>query len=135
MLWGMPQGLKLVSVAPRFVASAKTKRRKKVLGKAKTKPTEPQLVSPGDLGADQRLEALLKPPMRVEEVGVRALAPASLGAEDPEQVATLRGGPLLEIRDEPSDRRHLREGAPLGRRPRGPAGDAERAPHPRRRLQ
>src|SRR5207249_4202000 len=33
--------------------------------------------------------------MRVEEVGVRALAPASLGAEDPEQVATLRGGPRL----------------------------------------
>src|SRR2546428_588202 len=72
--------------------------------------------------------------MRVEEVGVRALAPASLRTEDPDQVATLRGGPLLEVRDERSDRRHLRERASLGRRPRGPAGDAQRAPHPRRRL-
>src|SRR2546422_4707898 len=73
--------------------------------------------------------------MRVEEVGVRALAPASLRTEDPDQVATLRGGPLLEVRDERSDRRHLRERASLGRRPRGPAGDAQRAPHPRRRSE
>src|SRR5207249_7734954 len=66
--------------------------------------------------------------MRVQEVGVRALAAASLRAEDAHEPATLRGRPPLEIRDERRDQRQPSEGATLGCRPGGPPGDAERAP-------
>src|SRR2546422_2929551 len=72
--------------------------------------------------------------MGIEEVGVRALAPAPLRAKDTHEPATLRGGPRLEIRDERGDQRQLGEGAPLGRRPGGPPGDAERPPRSGRRF-
>src|SRR5205809_4333957 len=72
--------------------------------------------------------------MRVQEVGVRALAAASLRAEDAHEPATLRGRPPLEIRDERRDQRQPSEGATLGCRPGGPPGDAERAPRAGRRF-